>query len=370
MTMSTNSTDNSITLIIYYLNTVIPLIWVVIGTIVNFISLAVFCRNSMLRNSTFMYLAIMSFSDIIILWLSSFRDYLAYKFNIFVNGDYPCKFHVFAFFVFAQFSSWLLVGANLDRLIIVISSNKYSQIWCSKRTATKFSAILLLILIVLNLHFLVFVESLESNKNSSSNSTAPKVVNVNPFVYPKCTLKKNKKYIYFYNNIFTWIDTCVYCLLPFLIMLICNVTLIKHVFKTKQNLLKQQSFKPKYSVMSLYKSANKSSASVSKHVQGYRPQATDSIERMRNMAITIISVTMLFIVFTVPINIFIPIITAMNKHDQIEDLIFSILNNMVNANHSVNFFIYYITNSKFNKELKILVVLVKKNIFSVLHIKK
>jgi hypothetical protein len=377
-----NQSFTKISLIIYYLNTIIPLIWLVIGTISNLISLAVFSRNSMRRNSTFIYLAIMSFSDIITLWLSSFRDYLAYKFNIYINGDYPCKFHVFSFFVFAQFSSWLLVGANLDRLIVVISSNKYSQIWCSKRTALKFASTLLLIIVVINLHFLVFVESASNNhsiSNSSVNSSVDEllvVVTVNPFVYPKCTLKNNQKYIDFYNKIFTWIDACLYCLLPFLIMLICNITLIKHVFKTKQNLLKKQSFKPKYSIMSLYRSAKSSTSnasrfslkSQSKKTHIYKPPQTDSIERMRNMAITIISVTMLFILFTVPINVFIPITIALNRHGQIEDLIFSILNNMVNANHSINFFIYYITNSKFNKELKVLVAIMKNKIFLFLHI--
>lgn len=83
-----------------------------------------------------------------------------------------------------------------------------------------------------------------------------------------------------------------------------------------------------------------------------------SMEKMRNMAITIIGVTILFIVFTVPINIYIPLMHQAEKDSattgvkkKCEDLIFCVLNNMVNANHSTSFFIYLITNSKFKNEI-------------------
>ena len=82
------------------------------------------------------------------------------------------------------------------------------------------------------------------------------------------------------------------------------------------------------------------------------------MEKMRNMAITIIGVTILFIVFTVPINIYIPLMHQAEKDSattgvkkKCEDLIFCVLNNMVNANHSTSFFIYLITNSKFKNEI-------------------
>lgn len=73
------------------------------------------------------------------------------------------------------------------------------------------------------------------------------------------------------------------------------------------------------------------------------------------MAITIIGVTILFIIFTVPINIYVPIMHIAHLRDSAkkncDDLVFCILNNMVNANHSISFFIYLTTNSKFKKEI-------------------
>lgn len=416
--------------IIYYLNTIIPLLWVIIGTITNILSLVVFSRRSMRRYSTFIYLAIMSFSDLIVIWSSSFRDYLAYKYNIYINGDIACKIHVFSFFVFTQFSSWLLVGANLDRLVFVISVNNYSKTWCTRRTAAKFATILLFILVLINLHFIIFIESkskfstfiTSSNLTTTDNiivNSFTKIVTVHPYVYPQCTLKNFSKYILFYSNIYTWIDSSLYCLLPFILMAICNTTLIKRVFTTKRNLYskpytsKNKRPKKTNSVFNLFRAntnsdnttvAEKNSIrkiSTHKTDQEYQQVSEqqlqqsnrgtlrsnsirntnhDAIERMRNMAITIIGVTILFIVFTVPINIYIPITLAIsasnntastghssnqsqynstnvNNTEECQDLLFSILNNMVNANHSINFFLYYITNSKFNKEFKSLLMI-------------
>lgn len=53
---------------------------------------------------------------------------------------------------------------------------------------------------------------------------------VNPFVYSKCLIKTNwPKYNYFFINIFTWIDAGAQVILPFIIMVICNVNIIYKV---------------------------------------------------------------------------------------------------------------------------------------------
>ncbi len=77
-------------------------------------------------------------------------------------------------------------------------------------------------------------------------------------------------------------------------------------------------------------------------------------DRIRSMAITVICVTLLFVLFTVPINIYVPIshVLSHDTHAHCHDLLFAILNNMVNANHSINFFVYLLTNSKFRSEFK------------------
>lgn len=223
--------------IIRILNTTIPIIWVLVGTITNGLSLIVFSRKSMRRNSTFFYLALMTLSDFIVIWVGSFRDFLAYKFHFYITGTLVCRFHVFTFFLCCQFSSWLLTAANLDRLVFVISYN-YSKKWCTKRTALRVAFSLLAILISINLHFLLFIDSEDHTDPGTvlmRNSSSEIHHIIHPIVYPKC-LTRPGTYSHFYANYYSWIDSFVFSFIPFLIMLICNIALILRVFKTKQNL--------------------------------------------------------------------------------------------------------------------------------------
>lgn len=57
---------------------------------------------------------------------------------------------------------------------------------------------------------------------------------VNPYVYRKCLIKAYyPRYSFFFQNIFTWIDASAQVILPFIIMLVCNVNIIHKVLLTK-----------------------------------------------------------------------------------------------------------------------------------------
>ena len=71
-TESENTSCQTVKEIIWILNTTIPLIWIVIGTITNVLSIIVFGRKQMKQNSTFFYLALMTYSDLI----GKVRDFL------------------------------------------------------------------------------------------------------------------------------------------------------------------------------------------------------------------------------------------------------------------------------------------------------
>lgn len=57
---------------------------------------------------------------------------------------------------------------------------------------------------------------------------------VNPYVYRKCLIRADfPHYSFFFQNIFTWIDASAQVILPFIIMLVCNVNIIHKVLLTK-----------------------------------------------------------------------------------------------------------------------------------------
>lgn len=76
----------------------------------------------------------------------------------------------------------------------------------------------------------------ENESTISISFCEPSVVQepVNPYVYQKCLIKRNYPgYSYFFQHIFTWIDASAQVILPFAIMLICNVNIIHKVLLTK-----------------------------------------------------------------------------------------------------------------------------------------
>lgn len=239
----------TISSIMSVLNTTVPLIWLCVGTCTNILSLIIFSRKELRVNSTFFYLTLMTLSDLIVIWLSSFRDFMVYKFGVYVRGSLACKLHVFSFFLFAQFSSWMLAAASFDRLVLVVSYNSFSKVWCNKTMARRFSCVLFVVFFALNLHFLINVEAVDDSNstiddtlnhklaitttkipstNQSAPATVPPPTLIHPIVYRECQTKPGF-YSLFYTEYYSWIDAFMYSFLPFLIMLVCNYTLIKKV---------------------------------------------------------------------------------------------------------------------------------------------
>ena len=93
------------------------LLWIIFGTVGNLLSLMVLLRKKMRIHSTFTYLTLLALCDTFVLYFGLLRDYLAYNYNINVNGVFFCKMHVFFFYFVLHMASWLLVAVNIDRLI-------------------------------------------------------------------------------------------------------------------------------------------------------------------------------------------------------------------------------------------------------------
>ena len=236
----------------------------------------------MRSKSTFVYLALMAYIDLIVILFGSIRDILVYKYKIFISGPLLCRIHIFIFFLSCQLSSWLLVAANFDRFLTIIYHFQFKN-YFTRKTAFKVFFILLCVLTSVNFHFLVFINSDENLKNRTD------LVQINSVVYPMCHINSHI-YKTFYTNYYCWIDSFVFSFIPFLILIVTNLTLIKKV--TTQKRL-SRSKKTSKQNNNLLKKAAKTSAS---------SPFTKSESKEITMAFYLIGVTILFIVFTLPIK--------------------------------------------------------------------
>lgn len=127
-----------------------------LGIIGNLMSIIIFSKASLIKHTTFKYLLLLSVLDLCVLITGCGSIFLEvfFGFNIRLINDYTCKIHSFMVIFFTHSSSMLLVCMSVDR-VLVINMKKGSKI-SNPKIASKVFWFLLLIIAVLNIHFLLF----------------------------------------------------------------------------------------------------------------------------------------------------------------------------------------------------------------------
>jgi hypothetical protein len=145
----------------------------------------------------------------------------------------------------------------------------YTSKWCRTRQASINSSIVLTVLSLCNVHLLIFVQG--DDKDETMNSTRS---TVNPFQYQRCYLHRD--YVEFFEHVYTWIDMFLVTIIPFVFIILCNLTVINRVF--------------------LVSSPNKKSEIAS------RSKATN---RLRSLCLMMICSSFVFVATTLPVTAFI-----------------------------------------------------------------
>lgn len=275
-----------------------PTLFLILGTVTNSMSIAVFTRRDMRKHSSFVYFAFMNVVNLIALYVNCFRGLLHYNFAIDIRSQslFVCKFHVFLTYFLCHLSSLILSTISIDRVISVMFL-PLSKKLCTPIVAMKVSAGLFIFNFILSSHFL----TLESAY--LSNSTVI------------CEPHSETLYNFFVQNIWKVIDMVLYAFIPFAIMLTCSVIII---FK-----ISGQSKKLDHSM-----DKNKFNA------------------RTRNLALMLIPVNLMFLFFVGPVVVAIYTYTNLGR-DQLALVTVEILST---CNFTLNFFVYFATSSKFREE--------------------
>ncbi|CAF1103666.1 unnamed protein product [Didymodactylos carnosus] len=253
-----------------------------IGTIGNLLSLIVLLQ--MRSHSVYRYLTFMSIADTALLYTGLLRDLLlSSNLHIHIQGNLLCKIHVFFFYNTFHLSSWFRCCLNLDRYVAV-KFPIYTSKWCRTKQACINTCIIIVLFSILNFHLILFVHGDTNSSNISSLTT------VNPFQYQKCYLYDH--YQQFFLTIYSWIDMFVVTIIPFLFIILCNLTVINRVFIVRQI----SSIKSKQT-----------------HHHVTRSKAT---KRLRSLCLIMICSSIVFVATTLPVTAF---IIDLNTHNVTED---------------------------------------------------
>ena len=227
---------------------------IIIGLFGNVINLIVFSHRSIKNNSTFKYLFYLALIDIFVLLIAGTDSLATYGHYFFIrlSSIFFCKIHTFLTYFLTHLSSMVLMVVSIDRAIIICEkkstreetfgsmstiANLNSNIGALFKNVSFVIFLLIFLLTCVDIHFILFLDlnisDLLTNEIELVEFSNESLINDNgSFQSLMCFPLRDEKYNYFLTNIWNWIDTLIYSLIPFVVMSICAIIIIVEI-KTK-----------------------------------------------------------------------------------------------------------------------------------------
>ena len=311
----------------------IPPILLIIGTIGNVLSCCVLVRQAMRRTSTYNYLAVMAFTDMLVLYVGLMRLWIGELTGMDIKDDaeWCCKFISVAGYTVSVYSVWLLIAVTVERYIVTVHS-LHASTMCTRSRAVKVILLILGLLLTINAHFLWTTELKRLNIGGDNITT--------------CT--SGNQFEYLVDQIWPWVDAFLYCFSPFVIICILNGLIIQQVIRSRR------------------RRAQLSMNSANRLSNGKSRVSNESSVRVTIMLLTI---SFTFLICTLPMNVVMIYGAFLSEHSSYEQLTKyklarTISELLMYTNHSINFYLYLLTGNKFRQQLMVMLCPCRKQSWS------
>ena len=330
---------------------------IIVGTIANIFSILVLTRKSMRNNTTIFYLTVLSFGDMVVLENGVLWKWIKYTFsyNIRDHSFIACRIHAYIIFISKHCTTWILVAVTLDRCIWVCKPFLAGR-YLSVKNA-RFTAFGIFLFMLLFHAFLILEVKFEKV------GSVVKCVEVG-------------------GNIWPWVDIALFCLIPFTIMLICDVCIIKKIRRSTQKMSKyylkdknpgrwiemsvkrqQQNATASSSVLNedSRRSPTPCSSDVKLSVNSAKREATcdtnklasydSSANKRSSVTPMLLSVSFAYLILTIPIGI---VLTSKPfvQNEEAKQMMWAVVRILRYCNNVIHFFLYCYTGSRFRRELR------------------
>ncbi|XP_067650400.1 probable G-protein coupled receptor 139 [Haliotis asinina] len=277
------------------------LVILILGFPGNLASIVTILKMSRLKSSTF-YIAAVSVVDNVALILKTIFMELLHHPNAFSVAG--CRFMCFFGLVTAAFSNWILVAVATERFMAVRFPLKVASIWTLRRTVF-LVCVIFSCLCVLHLHiFWTMVNS------------------VNGCVYSADFSDFTTEYWY-------WISATVYAFIPCIVLIMFNFLIVYNI---------QQSSKVRRHLARTSSCSNKA-------------QRSGSGSHDNHITIMLVTVTIMFVILTIPRCIVLLVIKAgppQSPREHMQRRLLDVLTSMfADSNHAVNFYLYFFAGRQF-----------------------
>jgi hypothetical protein len=200
----------------------------VIGVIGNLLSVLVFSRSSLRHRSCAVYFLALAITDIASL-CASFIDTVLPSYNnvtLTVKSLFICKLNPLMVYFTTDLSNFLLAVASLDRAVSIQCPLR-SKRFCRARNAIYIIIAMSIIFLLINGHIFWGFEILEEATYQACMPSKTKIVYHNE--------PNSMTYDRFYA-IFDSLDMLFAVVIPFIVMLICNIIILIRVITSKRSI--------------------------------------------------------------------------------------------------------------------------------------
>ena len=298
--------DSNLVIITKYIWIIVSPILILIGTVTNTISVVVLSRKRLMISNSIFYLTILSGANIFMLYIGLLHYWIEHAFQVDIRtlSEVLCRIDVFLVYFVFHFINWTLVTVSIDRCIHVCMPLKAISI-CTRQRAKIVVSLVAAFFIVFNLHLLWGVHiDVEVGKTTCTGSN------------------------YFTNFIWSWICCFTYSIIPFLIMVICNVIMIGRLRKSRRR--------------------------VASHVQvgeGFRHQT-----KISAITRTVQLISLTFLILTLPsviYEVYLPYFpnNSSKTAKEIMGLAKAVVTLLGYTNNVLHFFMFVLSNPFFRREL-------------------
>ena len=295
-------------------------ILIAFGTVGNILSILVLTRKSIRKSTTALYLTFLTLSDLAVLYTGLLRQWILHLFDYDIRhlSEVVCKLHTWLVYSSLDLSAWILIAVTLERIIAVWYP--YSgKTKCSKMNAMVLMIVILIFVLSLNAHLLYgFV-----NKDVAMTTTRCVSVNIS--------------YSMFFRSVWSWIDLCVFCVIPFSFIVIGNSLILYKVIVRHR------------------KAKQKDNDSIETTDRLHKKHRHD--HRQSSMTAMLITSNTVFLITTLPIEIYeicydYFYVTTDPQVKARMDLVWAVVNMFMYTNNAVNFILYSLSGSRFRQEVK------------------
>ncbi len=293
-----------------YLIKYISITLLIIGTIGNILSFLVFLRRTLRDSVMSFYLRALALGDLVVVWSLALPITINNIFGIDITSihNVSCWLIIYLCHTSMLFSVWVLLTVTIERFVAVTFPHKMNIIF-THRQAYVSVVVFVLVAMCLNIHFMFSL----------------KVI-----TYPDqqlCCFNNASSFHYYSVYVHPWIMHILYSFIPIFVIIVCNIGIIYKV-KARGKLLREMNVQ-----------------------NGGRPQTS--------MIAILLTISFTFVMLTMPGCLYLicmgnqPIATEpfMSKTKAVMWLIYIIFVEMLQMNHSLNFWIYVMTGTMFRREV-------------------